>query len=445
MRKRLTFYEYDGFISVDDQRTDDRIEHSGLSQNELKHLDWFSRRYANGEPVFQITQSSIRAQQFIGTVCVGNKELQVLPKLLRKKDSQEQTQILKNLLFILEYVNQIEGIDSGAQKLGENTGSFIEIYINIFAKRLVNLLLKNPPKTYVSQSENLNCVRGKIAFTEHIKRNFSDQSKTFCEYDEFTMNNLFNQTFKFVSSRLLHLTQVSETKKLLTRANGLLSDIDDTLISFDSIKNVEVPHRAKDLNTVFSLAKMFLRYLIADVYSGRTNSVAILFDMNELFESFVFHVLNRNLECLGLRKVHFQKGKRLVHGVREIGASDFDSKSLFNTFQDIVLDFDSGKRLVIDTKYKLIGDKRSHFGIANADVYQMLAYRELNSNESGATIALIYPENEVKMGLEFKINSLNDVRFSASTINLSCDLSAGVQPLIDEFYILFRNLKLNTE
>jgi 5-methylcytosine-specific restriction enzyme subunit McrC len=259
------------------------------------------------------------------------------------------------------------------------------------------------------------------------------------------MNNIFNQTFRFVSNQLLHLTQVGETRKLLTRVIGLLSDIDDRVISYDSIKNLVVPHRAKDLNAVFSLAKLFLRYLSADVYTGRANSVAVLFDMNELFENFVFHILNRNCKQLGLSKVHFQKGKRLVHGVREIGASDFDNKSLFNTFQDIVLDFDSGKRLVIDTKYKLIGDKRSHFGIANTDVYQMLAYKELNSNEEGATIALIYPENEEKMGLEFKINSLNDVRFSASTINLSCDLSAGVQPLVDEFYTLFKNLKLVTE
>jgi 5-methylcytosine-specific restriction enzyme subunit McrC len=445
MRKRLTFFEYDGFIGADDQRTDDRLDHSGLSQNELKHLDWFSRRYANGESVFQITQSSIRAQQFVGTVCIGNKELQVLPKLLRKRETHEQTQILKNLFFILEYVNQIEGIDSGAQRLGENTGSFIEIYVNIFANRLLRLLLKNPPKFYVTEYENLKCVRGKIALTEHIKQNFVDQSKIFCEFDEFTMNNIFNQTFRFVSNQLLHLTQVGETRKLLTRVIGLLSDIDDRVISYDSIKNLVVPHRAKDLNAVFSLAKLFLRYLSADVYTGRANSVAVLFDMNELFENFVFHILNRNCKQLGLSKVHFQKGKRLVHGVREIGASDFDNKSLFNTFQDIVLDFDSGKRLVIDTKYKLIGDKRSHFGIANTDVYQMLAYKELNSNEEGATIALIYPENEEKMGLEFKINSLNDVRFSASTINLSCDLSAGVQPLVDEFYTLFKNLKLVTE
>ena len=442
MRKRLTFYEYDGFLGAGDQKTDDRLEHSGLTQNELKHLDWFSHRYANGENVFQITQSSIRAQQFVGTVCIGNKELQVLPKLLRNRENREQTQILKNLLFILEYVNQIEGIDSGAQRLGENTGSFIEIYVNIFANRLLRLLLKNPPKFYVTEVGNLNCVRGKIALTEHIKRNFVDQSKIFCEFDEFTMNNLFNQTFKFISNQLLHLTQVSETRKLLIRVIGLLSDIDDKVISYDSIKNLVVPHRAKDLNAVFSLAKMFLRYLSADVYTGRANSVAVLFDMNELFESFVFHILNRNSKQLGLNKVHFQKGKRLVHGVREIGASDFDSKSLFNTFQDIVLDFDSGKRLVIDTKYKLIGDKRSHFGIANADVYQMLAYKELNSNENGTTIALIYPENEEKMGLEFKVNSLNDVRFSASTINLSCDLSAGVQPLVQEFKILFEGLGL---
>lgn len=444
MRKKITFYEFDGFDDGSGSTTDS-IELSGLSAAELRYLDWFSEKNSRGAPVFQISNRSIRARQFVGTVCIGNKELQVLPKLLRSRANPERNkQILRNLFFMMEYVNQLSGIDSGVHKLAENNGSFVEAYIQIFANRLIHLLQRTPPKGYVKRKENLNCVRGKIQIKENLRYNSINQSCLFCEFDEFTLDNSFNQTFKFVASTLLRIASVIDTKKALLRAVSLLSDVETRAVSYDSVRNIVVPERSKELDAVFGMAKMFLRYLSVDIYSGRANAVAILIDMNGLFEDFIFHLLNRSRSALGIKEVHFQKGRRLVQGVREIGKPEFESRSLFDTFQDIVLDFESGSRLVIDTKYKHVSRSNSHYGILNADVYQLLAYRELNSCEKDAAVALIYPENEEKLRLEFRIDSENNICFSAATIDLGRDLRDGVGPLVEEFKQIFAGLGLQT-
>jgi 5-methylcytosine-specific restriction enzyme subunit McrC len=287
----------------------------------------------------------------------------------------------------------------------------------------------------------MNCVKGRIIFSENLKHNIANNAKVFCEYDEFTMNNVLNQTFRFVAETLLQLTSVSETQKTLLRTIGFLSEVDDRRVTYEELAHVIIPEKSKDLQVVFSLAKMFLRYLHSDIYGGRAKSVAVLIDMNELFESFVFNLLNRNRDRLKIRAVIFQKGQRLVSGVRQVGANEFDGRQMFNTFQDVVVDFVSGNRLVIDTKYKLLDrDTEAHFGIANSDVYQILTYRELNAGRGESAVALLYPENTEKLQLEFRINSQNDIRFAVATLNLGIDMKHGVGALVNELDGLFQGL-----
>lgn len=446
MRTKITFYEFDGF-ELDEGVISDRIEQAGLSPEEIRYLDWFSQKHSNkSSPVFQITPSSIRARQFVGTICIGGKEIQILPKLLKGKD-EGSGQLLQNLISMLEYVNQLEGIDSGIHRLAQHTGSFIEIYIRAFANRLLKLIQRNTPRSYVTNSGNLDFVKGRILFSENIKENPTNQAKVFCEYDEFTEDNIFNQTFKYVAESLSKVTSVSDTKKALVRSVALLSDVRLRSVSFQEVRNVSVPDRSRELADTFSLAKMFLKYLSSDLYGGTSKSVAVLIDMNELFESFIFNVLNRNSEKLQINKVTFQKGRRLVSGVRELGKSDFEPRSMFNTFQDIVVDFSTGRRLVIDTKYKLVGTNgQPHFGISGDDVYQILAYREISrTGDCDSSVSLFYPENREKMRLEFKINSENDVRFSAATLNIGYKMQGNVNPLVEEIRGVFESLGMLEE
>ncbi|MFZ9595149.1 MAG: McrC family protein [Bdellovibrionia bacterium] len=443
MKPKLSFFEYSGFES-DSGRVTDSILESGFNSAELKYLDWFSKTRSPNSPVFQITQSSIRAQQYVGSIRLGGKEIEILPKLLRSQDSEEKTLLLQNLLVMLEYVNQIDGLDAGVFKLSQQTGSFFEIYIYIFAKRLLRLLQRGPARAYVLQADNLSCLKGKINFTEDIRKNALNRSRVFCEFDEFTLDNIYNQTFKYLANTLVHVSRLSETKKLLARAVSLLSEAKDRSVSYDDVKHLQVTDRAKELGVVFQLAKMFLRYLRADLFGGRSEAIALLIDMNQLFEDFVFQLLNKNKKRLNITKVDFQKGRRLVRGVRDIGETEFDNKTMFNTYQDIVVDFSSGKRLVIDTKYKLLQrEHNAHMGISNNDVYQILTYRELNADLKDTTVALFYPEYLDSIKMEFKVNSEADIRFAVATINFGVDMRSDLNDIVTEVERVFDGLGLN--
>ena len=188
---------------------------------------------------------------------------------------------------------------------------------------------------------------------------------------------------------------------------------------------------------------MFLRNIRTTISSGRAEGIAVVFDMNQLFESFVFELIRRNQDHLDVSSIEFQRGRRLVKGIRNLSEPKFEKRSLFGTYQDIVVTFRNHKSLIIDTKYKLLRTEEiSRPNVANGDVYQLLAYREISPTQAPPAVALLYPEYQAPIKLEFRVNTEKDVRFAVATLALGVDLAAGVAPLLSELRSFFSALEL---
>jgi 5-methylcytosine-specific restriction enzyme subunit McrC len=157
---------------------------------------------------------------------------------------------------------------------------------------------------------------------------------------------------------------------------------------------------------------------------------AILFDMNELFEQFIFEVLKRNSLTLRI-SVRAQSKKRLVTAERDIlNDGIWRAKNLFDTYTDIeVTSIDSGKKIILDTKYKLIGEG-AHYGVGNSDVYQILAYKQIHSDGKVVpNVGLVYPQHRANLTKEFQVNG-NGPTFFVTTLNLSNDLASNINELV---------------
>jgi 5-methylcytosine-specific restriction enzyme subunit McrC len=408
--KHITFYEYEK-----------KPISGNFSQPEIDHLDYLSRKLVPGKKVFSISQREVKAKSFVGTITLGNKQIEILPKLLRN-DKEGDSSILKNLMHMLAYTHNLDVHDADVAALSTQHSSFLEAYISIFAKRLSHLLKKNPPRRYESREENSPFVKGKILFSEHIKHNSINQSKAYCRFDEFTENNLIAQTFRYVSEMLARHTSNDQSKRVLSHICRMLGDVEYRIITPVDIKGVTISRRNKEFGAVFNMAKMFLSNSTSTVSRGKSDETAILFDMNVLFEEYVYELLNRNKQTLGIKKVHYQKGRRLIRGYRNIGESEFNNKTMMNTFTDIMLEFESGTRLIIDTKYKLLNaDGRNHFGVSNADVYQVLAYKTVHSqtNLPAPDVVLIYPKNISDLSKEFLVSDENSIFISTIDLSIS--------------------------
>ena len=394
MSKPIVFKEYE-------QKNHSQTQ---LGKNDLEELQKYIDRQKLSSAL-KITPNWIKAKSCVGVIKYKNIHLQILPKLICANDNKEN--ILKNLIFMLSYTRKLEIKTSNADKLYASENPFIEILIREYAKSLSDCLKRLTPKNYISEEDNLTYLKGKIKFAENIRHNSCNQAKFYCEYDEFSENNALNQLFLFVSECLYNISKDSHNRKILKFIINYYSEVD--LVRFDRFmaEKIRLSRNQELFRKPFMLAKMFIEKTSVDMSKNRFDSITMLWDMNKLFEEFVFEIMKRMQEELQC-KITAQMGRRLLRG---------DNSKKRNTFVDIMAEKDDGEKIVLDTKYK---EFHGLSDVANADIFQVSAYCLLHNATHAVLIYPRYDENAPYLS-EYFLNTDDNapkIKIGFKTINL---------------------------
>ena len=361
----------------------------------------------NLDSALNITRHGIETKSWVGVIKYKNLHLEILPKLIsaganndNKISEAERSIILKNLIFMLSYTKNLDIKTNDNAKLSTEKNPFIEILIREFATSLFEALKRLTPKRYVREEENLNYLKGKIKFSENIRYNCTNQAKFYCEYDEFSENNLLNQLFLFVSTCLYNISNNSYNKKTLKFIINYYSDI--SFVRFDKFKvrKIKLTRNQELFKKSFNLAKMFVEQTSVDLSKNKFENITLVWDMNKLFEEFIFELIKRKIpECEAIA----QKPKRLFKR---------ENVTRLDTRVDILVQH---PQVIIDTKYK----KFTCFDdIKNADIFQVSTYCLLHNYKHAI---LLYPQYDKKAPdiYDYQLNCAeNNYRIDFCTVNL---------------------------
>lgn len=387
--------------------------------------------------VFIFTSKGIKARNYVGILKYKTYQFEILPKLIDKEkieEKEEREKILKNLLYMLSLTKKLDIKESEIAKISKSKNPFLEILIKIYANSLFECLKRFVPKNYVTEEDNLNFLKGKLLFSKHIIKNSVNQAKFYCQYDEFSENNLLNQLFYYVSRLLYFVSNDNENKRILKFITDFFCDIDFKKINIYKIRNLKLTKNQNAFQKPFDLAKMFLENSSIDMNQHKIKTISLLWDMNKLFEEFIFEFIRRNkdkinekLENNKIKRIKYQKGKRLLY-CEEV------NQHYGNTFVDIFLE-SKDKKFIIDTKYKI---NEGNFGeFANSDIFQMITYETIHNSQNAI---LIYPTVEKSKELMHKYKLCEDKNYegidnnhyiTTATIYLGEDLQTEKQNLIE--------------
>ena len=382
--------------------------------NRFKKINKAYSKTSNEEDaVFKIYGNQVKVKQFVGVIKVGNQTIQILPKLLSEKNhtvDQNNSEIIKNLLFMLKYTSKLDLKETDLVNLKKCEDIF-EVIIYLFAKNLLELLKFDLVKNYELKKENLSCIKGKIQFTKHIKSNLLNKSKFYCEFDEFTSDNLLNQLFKSTICKLIKITKSNENYKLLVNCNIILSDISLKHLKEKDLKKIKFTRFNQCYKPSYNLAKLLLFGNSVELSSADINTTSLLFDMNKLFEEFITKFITKEFQEYEI------KAQSQLHL--------FENPRSFLLKPDILLINKNNSKIIIDTKYKLLQkeENNNHNNVYSGDIYQMIAYstRFFESEKSDfKKLILLYPENKEKIIGKRYIQ--NNLIIKIETVNLHQDL-----------------------
>ena len=263
--------------------------------------------------------------------------------------------------------------------------SLLDIFILHFCERLRIQLTRGMIRKYIRREKNLNVLRGKLRIDQQLRRNLVHQEKLFCQYDELSTDNAYNQILKYVLGILLKAATGNQALREVSELHARFEPVTDSVADVATVNSLSFDRLTERYEPIFDQCQYFLEGLYPDVVAGKKNCLSLLFDMNRLFEAYVASELRKEARIQGLR-LREQGPRQYFARLENSGESVFGMKpdiSFVGKKNQVVM--------IADAKWKILDEGEKNLGISQADMYQIGSYA---SRYKVKSLVLLYPMQE---------------------------------------------------
>lgn len=376
-------------------------------------------RAENG--VLEHGRKALRARGVVGVIAAEGGALEILPKIDCAGTSEEETNgnIRRRLVHMLAVAMDLQ-IDAGqVTALDWQRETLLEILIKLFSEKLAEALRRGMPRRYLTHSDDLPVLRGRLDVTRQFSALAADPSRLACQFDALTPDIALNQIMKAATTKLLRIARAAGNQSRLRELTFAYADIVDVSVSALRWNDVVLDRTNARWRELLNLARLLLGNRFQTTSSGGADGFSLLFEMNTLFEEYVARSLARALSGTDLRAV--SQGGRLYCLENEAG------RGLFQTRPDILVKRGSEVVRVVDTKWKRIANRidDAKQGVSQGDIYQMMAYGQLYECDR---LVLLYPQHS-ELDRAEGVQASHKVSSGSQTLQVSTIDIAHVTPL----------------
>ena len=367
---------------------------------------------------------SLQATQQVGVIRLGDRTVQVLPKMYKSSpvvdEKTRAREATHNLLHLLAYAGKLPISESIVAPLLRRDADWFEILTSLFARHLTEHWQLGAHRTYQAVDDELPVLKGKWRLTDQLRR--PERKHIFAiSYDEFTADNPLNRVFRFVVERLWHLTRVGQNLRMLGELRQWMDDV--TLLPSVTVSAASpalITRLNQDCAPLLSLARLFLDQGALQLAAGDLNTYAFVFDMNRLFEAFIVAFIRRESHRVlpptlaGCELLPYASGAARYLAKRA-------KRQVFQLEPDLAFRYGGQFRLLIDAKYKQLDETSRRLGVSEEDFYQMYAYAH---RYRAPRVLLLYPQVagvSSDLGGLFTIED-EDKEITVATVDLRNDL-----------------------
>jgi 5-methylcytosine-specific restriction enzyme subunit McrC len=365
LKNSIVVYEYD-YLYVGQEVNG--VKYSGALHTKLA-------QYLTQNPrcgYYTLYFNKIRFCNYVGAIQVDGITIEVLPKTDREGASKESWQ--KVLIEMLHISMQVEAKTTTLANIEVREISVLETYLRLFLAESQKLLHTGLVKKYRAQSGNQNTMRGKLLISQHVTKNIVHAERFYVSYQIYDRDNIYNQ---IILEALKCIQTLGISLPTTQWCNQLMLDFpecSDIVVSEDMFSRLSYDRKTARYETAINLARIILLNYHPDVKGGSNSILAIMFDMNRLWENYIYVMLKKANNLRG-DNVQINRQVRQPFWQHEDGWS-------IGLVPDIVIK-KGNENIIIDTKWKFRKDASVE------DVRQLYAYGKYFSAKRRY---LLYPE-----------------------------------------------------
>lgn len=321
---------------------------------------------------FTIVHRGVKFRHYVGVLQVGRLTIEILPKADKHEnaDKKHWQSVLISMLKTCRLL-KIESLSNAQLRLQQHF--ILDLYFELFIEEVEKLLHEGLIKKYRNTIDNQSAMRGRMHFSKQIQHNTVHKTRFFVEHSTYDFDHLFNQILSQTISVLQRIVKNPLLLDKLQRLQLHFPKVEHINIQAHHFHNLQFDRKSQRYRTALEISRLILLNYSPDIRGGNHDVLAMLFDMNVLFEEFIFRQLKRleyseNIEVIGQPSRKFWINPKSSRSLRP----------------DILIQKDD-ETIILDTKWKVL--KRT--SPSDQDLRQMYAYA--NIFKASKTV-LIYPK-----------------------------------------------------
>lgn len=324
--------------------------------NEINNNKYFT-------PIFK----GIKFGSYVGVIQIGGLTIEILPKVDKQAtDSQVEKEKWQSVLLNMLSVCQKIKVDTVSEtQLKRRYNSILEVYFEIYLNEVEQLIQRGLIKQYRKVNSNQKALKGKLLFAQNIRHNLIHKERFYCEHQVYDKQHLIHHII-FKGLKVIQNLVSPRLNDKLHRILFEMENFQEMNITAQHFERITLNRKSHFYTNALEIAKMFILNYSPSLHAGRESMLTLLFDMNVLWEEYVYRILQKYNQGY---KVQAQKKKNF-----------WENR---NIKPDIIIIAPDNKRIVIDTKWK-VADKHP----TDSDLKQMFAY---NLHWSANSV-LLYPK-----------------------------------------------------
>jgi len=254
--------------------------------------------------------------------------------------------------------------------------SILDLIFESFLNEVSYLISIGLVKGYKKHSSNKTSLKGKIQFNQHLIKNLVHKEHFYTTHELYEYNIKWNRILKKALEILLTIAQDASIRNRTKKVLWNFEEINSGKITVKTFQNLRYNRKTEAYRKSIKLAELIILSYSPDIRSGKNNVLDILFDMNKLFEEYIYRVIKMEEDKYAdiSLLIKSQQSKLFWQG-RKIRP-------------DILLNYkkdNKTKKIIVDTKWKILTD----YIPTDEDLRQMYAY---NLHFGADKSILLYPK-----------------------------------------------------
>ena len=274
------------------------FEHERLTTSNpgfsVRHLDALLKlNEFNKYSYFDAIPNGVKFKQFVGIIQVDDLTIEILPKV-DKDDSKTDWRDI--LLQMLKACGKVKASSAGDANVKRQNLNLLEVYFNTFLREIESLQRRGLIKQYSRETKNVKALKGKLEFAQNINKNLIHKERFFTTHQVYNMDHKIHQILVCALDIVESFSKGSYLYDRCKRIQISLPKISKVRINKSFLNRVHINRKSKPYTNALDLARLIILNYSPDISSGRERMISLLFDMNRLWEEFIYIKVKNTLK-----------------------------------------------------------------------------------------------------------------------------------------------------